>query len=70
MIRYNFHISKHQKEQLELLKSLLPGRPKVASMIREAIDDYITKCYKIDVVMEKLKEEKHLRVIYMEAKKE
>lgn len=63
MKRRNFHLTENQVRQLKLLSSLLTGRPKVASMVREAIDDYITKCYKLDVVQEKLKEEKHPRLI-------
>lgn len=44
MRRLSFHIDPDQHEQLQIISEVSRGRPKIAALIREAIDHYVAAC--------------------------
>jgi hypothetical protein len=48
MKRMSFHIDPEQLKQLQVISESSRGRPKVAALIREAIDQFVATCVASD----------------------
>lgn len=48
MKRMSFHVDPAQLRQLQVISDVSRGRPKVAALIREAIDQFVATCIETD----------------------
>lgn len=54
MLKKSFYVEAEQLRKLELLHSVCPGHPQVASLVREGIDLVIAKYLELEFVKQEL----------------